>query len=254
MKTGDLKISDGSAAGAWIAPRLRGEFGAVTQHVPGDFEAYARIFHPAMDHGGHAVRWQEVARTVGTTVHSEMQWQCIRGQRPVAREGGASGSATWVGIDPVIGEMSIEELDTLCEILATNSGDTSQCYFGLCVIENWLESFSADEVQSLLSLPLGRDYIVLAGPLSAVDQIVRGECGRAAPNLIWPSDQSWLVISEVDFDSTLVGASSEVIQAIVESPALEAWVVEASASLAADADRINAASSCADPESSPESI
>ena len=113
---------------------------------------------------------------------------------------------------------------------------------------------------------MGRDYIVLTGPLSAIDQIIKdhsipspsrsfsfahkGEgppprpdpsflLRREAPNLIWPEDTSWLVASEVDFDSTLVGGSKELIEAIVESPELEAWRLEPTDSLAADADKIN---------------
>lgn len=55
---------------------------------------------------------------------------------------------------------------------------------------------------------------------------------RHAPNLIWPADRSWLVASEVDFDSTLVGGNAELIDTIVESPKLEAWQVEPTDSLA----------------------
>jgi hypothetical protein len=64
---------------------------------------------------------------------------------------------------------------------------------------------------------------------------------REAPNLIWPADESWFVASEVDFDSTLVGGSVMLIEAIVESPELEAWQVGPSNSLAADADKVNVA-------------
>ena len=138
--------------------------------------------------------------------------------------------------------------------------------FGLCTINSWEEAFSKAELrgQRLLKLPLGRDYIVLAGPLAAVDQILdervklsftMHEKGarppskeelaelnrprRAAPNLIWPADQSWLVVSEVDFDSTLVGGSAALIEAIVASPKLEAWQVDPTTSLAEGADKIN---------------
>lgn len=162
--------------------------------------------------------------------------------------------------------MDVETLDALCGILAGHSADLAHCFFGLCTIEGWLDSISVEELQPLLELPCNRDYIVLTGPLSAVDQIavdwskssslwvahaVENEAGpppepgsseflrRQAPNLIWPADQSWLVASEVDFDSTLVGGSYSLIEAIVESPELEAWQVEPTDSLAADADKIN---------------
>jgi hypothetical protein len=60
--------------------------------------------------------------------------------------------------------------------------------------------------------------------------------------MIWPADRSWLVASEVDFDSTLVGGSAALIEAIVDSPKLEAWRVEPTDSLAEDADKVNAVS------------
>lgn len=73
MQTGDLKITDGPAAGAWIEPGLGGEFGAVTLQVPKGYEAYARIFHPAGRPGGKPIRWSDVAKATGRTAHREMQ-------------------------------------------------------------------------------------------------------------------------------------------------------------------------------------
>jgi hypothetical protein len=45
---------------------------------------------------------------------------------------------------------------------------------------------------------------------------------------------------EIDFDSTLVGGSTELIQAILDTPTLDAWNVGPDNSLACDADTINA--------------
>ncbi|HEY7456971.1 MAG TPA: hypothetical protein VH703_06815 [Solirubrobacterales bacterium] len=273
MQSDTLKITDGPVAGGWIRPRLGGEFGAVTLQVPSDFEAYARIFHPASDPNGEPVSWADVAKACGTTPHREMQWHAVLGlvdadELRCSYEPGDGSEVKWAGSDPPIGAMDIDTLDALCKILATHTVDPADCFFGLCTIQNWEESFSADELQPLLELPDGRDHIVLAGPLFAVDQItfdwsktnsiqvafaVGKDDGpppeldscelpwREAPNLIWPADRSWLVASEVDFDSTLIGGSAELIEAIVQSPALEAWQVEPTDSLAADADEINAA-------------
>lgn len=228
----DLRVWDGWAAGAWIKPRLGGEFGAVTLQVPKGYEAYARIFHPASDPNGNPVRWADVAKATGTVAHREMQWRAVLGlsEPEDLRRAYEAG----VAMDPPIGGMDIGSLDALCEILIAHTADPSHCYFGLCTIESWLDSFSADELKPLLKLPMERDHVVLFGPLSAVDQITRGR-----PNLIWPADHSWFVASEVDFDSTLVGGSAELIKAIVESPELEAWQVEPDDSLAVDADEVN---------------
>lgn len=181
------------------------------------------------------------------------------------RPGDGSG-VDWVGSDPPIGGMDLDTLDALCEVLAGHTADFTHCFFGLCTIHSWLESFSAGEISSVLELPWGRNHIVLSGPLSAIDQIVydwsnsmgmsfavKGSKGlppkqdpaefrrREAPNLIWPADHSWFVASEVDFDSTLVGGSTVLIDAILESPKLEAWEVDPADSLAADGDKINGA-------------
>jgi len=187
-----------------------------------------------------------------------MQWHAVLGV--------ALGGSRWAGVSPPIGEMDVQTLDVLCRILAVHTADPMRCFFGLCTLEDWLDSFAADELQALLELPCGRDYIVLEGPLPAVDQIAYDWSGasssrltlaadevggllpepdssellrRRAPNLIWPADHAWLAVSEVDFDSTLVGGSAELIQEIVESTELEAWQVEPTDSLAADADKIN---------------
>jgi hypothetical protein len=161
MQTQDLKIVDGGAAGAWIEQGLGGDFGAVTLQVPEVYEAYARIFHPASDRESNRVRWAEVAEARGKTAHREMQWESL-----------VAGSE-WDGQEPMTGWIDVDDLDALCQILAAHTTEPDHCYFGLCTIQSWEKSFSADELKPLLRLPMGRDHIVLAGPLTAVDQISR---------------------------------------------------------------------------------
>jgi hypothetical protein len=269
MQGDDLKVTDGAAAGAWIKRRLGGQFGAVTRQVPMDFEAYARVFHLASDSAGKPVSWAEVAKVCGTIPNQEMQWHAILGLgdadelRGSYRPGDGSG-VKWAGSDPPIGTMDIETLDALCEVVADHTTEATHCFFGLCTIHGWLDSFSAEELLPLLELPYDRNHIVLTGSLSAVDQIMYDWSDslhmmlvdkqgieppprpdpseflqREAPNLIWPADHSWLVASEVDFDSTLVGGRAMLIDAIVESPRLEAWPVGPADSLADNADNVN---------------
>jgi hypothetical protein len=44
MQNGDLQVTDGAVAGAWIMTGLGEEFGAVVLEVPKGYEAYARYF------------------------------------------------------------------------------------------------------------------------------------------------------------------------------------------------------------------
>jgi len=195
----NLKAVDGAAAGVWIEPRLGGEFGAVTLQVPKGFEAYGRIFHRARDGGWKPVRWSEVAEAFGTTVHREMQWHAIIG----CASADELPSPKWPR-DPPTGELDESQLKALCTVLASHTREPAACFFGLCVILGSVEDIvSPDEQPPLLELPLGRDHVVLHGALSAINQVDH------APSLIWPSDHSWCVCSEVDFDSTLVGGSAE---------------------------------------------
>jgi hypothetical protein len=88
----------------------------------------------------------------------------------------------------------------------------------------------------------GRDYLLLAGRLPTTTEIGwRDELdwlGRS-PNLFWPADRSWCVATEIDFDSTLVAGSSELVGAIVDAPELDSWPVQPDNSLAIDGDHIN---------------
>lgn len=60
-----------------------------------------------------------------------------------------------------------------------------------------------------------------------------------APNLLWPADQAWVVASEIDYDSTIVAGSAELIQAICADAALEALPIAEGADLNWDADTVN---------------
>jgi len=156
-----------------------------------------------------------------------MQWQAINDvSDPVG--------------DPLLGEMNLDELDVLCKILARHTVDPASCFFGLCEIWAWVDEMPLAEKQMpRLELPLERNYVVLQGPLAAISKISDG-VSRHPPSAIWPADHSWFVLSEVDFDSTLVGGSRELIKVLVGSPELEVWQVEPTDSLVADADKINA--------------
>jgi hypothetical protein len=60
-----------------------------------------------------------------------------------------------------------------------------------------------------------------------------------SPSLIWPDDRTWVMVSEVDYDSTIVAGSPELIRAICTDPRLEALVLRENADLTWDADEVN---------------
>ncbi|OAE02206.1 hypothetical protein A6A22_12825 [Arthrobacter sp. OY3WO11] len=57
-----------------------------------------------------------------------------------------------------------------------------------------------------------------------------------SPSILWPADRRWVMVSEIDFDSTVVAGSHELISALVRDPAIEALPVDEGADLTWDAD------------------
>lgn len=60
-----------------------------------------------------------------------------------------------------------------------------------------------------------------------------------SPNVMWPADRSWVVVSEIDFDSTVVAGSAELIAQICAAPGLEALPLGAGADLSWTGDEVN---------------
>jgi hypothetical protein len=60
-----------------------------------------------------------------------------------------------------------------------------------------------------------------------------------SPSLMWPDDRSWVMVSEVDYDSTIVGGSAELIRTLVADIRLEAIPITADTDLSWDGDEVN---------------
>jgi hypothetical protein len=251
----DLSVVDGAEAGAWIAPRLEGGFGGkVKQLMPNGYDACVRIFHAALDREGKQATWASVAAALGRTAHREMQWHKLVGSSDTF----GTVNSEWPGEVPSTGELDPPQLEALCGILARHTADPEQCFFGLSTIYGSVEDSYPDAV--LLRWP-DRDFVVFSGPLSAADQVGYELIGATvaifslgarpgasfdldrwqsqAPNMIWPADRSWFVVSEYDLDSTLVGGGRALVDAILAAPELETLEVERGDSLQDDADEIN---------------
>lgn len=46
-----------------------------------------------------------------------------------------------------------------------------------------------------------------------------------SPNILWPADRAWVLVTEVDYDSTIVGGSRALMGALLASPGVEALEV-----------------------------
>src|SRR5665647_1982520 len=60
-----------------------------------------------------------------------------------------------------------------------------------------------------------------------------------SPSLIWPTDNSWCVATEVDFDSTLIAGDRHLIDAVLGAEDLEATPIQPGDSLDSRGDTVN---------------
>lgn len=60
-----------------------------------------------------------------------------------------------------------------------------------------------------------------------------------SPSLLWPADRSWVLVSEVDHDSTIVGGPPALIEALCADSSIEAVKIPAGTKLSWDSDEVN---------------
>jgi hypothetical protein len=257
-------VSDVSA-GAWIAPRLCGFGGRVGCIVPAGFAGYARVLHPPADAGGGTAAWAQVCELTGRIAHPLMQWRTISTAAPT---GSQTGASSWPGSDPEVGNLPAAMLAGVLEILIGFTADPGDCYHAVWEGWGWHEggamSFGVFHPsgprrfrppqpapptlsQEVLAGPRlrhpARDYLLFHGPLRAAlsigHQVTSDWRLPQSPSLLWPADRSWLLATEIDFDSTLVAGSAELVEELLQATRLEAWPVGIDDDLTIDGDRIN---------------
>ena len=251
----------------WLVAAITEFTGDVAQLMPPGFQRCVRVFHrpdQGLPREDTPASWAEVARTHGTVMHAEAQWDALTGGEETS------------GL-PVPGSLDPLSLGRLSRILREHTTTPDRCHFSL-----WLghgRAPSAWDGKPHFELP-GRSHWLFAPvpvldvPACSVELAVAGleeqsrlpggipglitfgggtheehsrdlvrrmrEAGEVqSPSWWWPEDRAWVVHTEVDYDSTLVAGSLALRTALVDDPELECWQVEPSMSLMANADRVN---------------
>jgi hypothetical protein len=212
-----LPVETDVSTGVWISSaRRRGEPGTVGALVPAVFEAYARIFHPAVRYAGDddvEVRWSEVAAHNGTVAHPLVQWDALtRGpvdsQPPVWDDG------------PSEGHLPVAVAHRLVELLARHTTTPDRCLFG-----RW-DGFGYDlpspEVPPRLLLRGGRDVVLVHGAIGDAARNLAPEPHEQSANLWWPADRAWCVVTDIDLTTTYAGGSRACVAELLAAPGLEA--------------------------------
>ena len=115
----------------------------------------------------------------------------------------------------------------------------------------WQPGTLSDDISrgARLSLP-AREHILFRGGIAELAEagwsrrVPWAEAGAdgfgtPSPSLIWPADQAWVLATEVDLDSTVVGGTPELIRALRADPRLEAIPLTEGTDLSWDADEVS---------------
>ncbi|MCI2237992.1 hypothetical protein MO973_38040 [Paenibacillus sp. TRM 82003] len=212
-----------------------------------EFAATARLLHPASDTDGQPVTWAQVAARTGHGLHPHSTWDEVSGAVHTRR----STRSGWPGGAPELGELGEPGWDALLSHLTLWSGSGSGAACLLAVAEDlpWVRggahvgfygdphhtgppqepAFTAEVLTAAPRVQLLRTCLLLAGPLAAVRTLGRTWryqdrhwFERHGPTALWPVERSWLVLTDLDADCTVVAGPRALIDAVRADDRLEA--------------------------------
>jgi hypothetical protein len=201
---------------SWAEDRLmRRPFAAVGALVPDAFESYARVLHPAYRRVGdreEAVTWAAVASWTGRVTHPLMQFERIAGLGT-----DPNAQPDW-GRRHEPGDLPTEVGEPLVRVLAEFTTTPEVCWFCLWDGFGGLDLIPGFDELSRVSGP-GRRYLLFRVMTAGTDDPDLG--WPENPQLWWPDDRAWCVATDIDLDSTYVGASRECVARLLAEPGLE---------------------------------
>ena len=235
----ETELMQDISAADWVVrsvrPWDRGRGVRLWSFIPDGFEAYARVFHPARD-GEHSVRWAELGTSHGVPLTPDVAF-C-----EVVRRDQRDPNA--LDLDPMDGHLPSKECAALSRLLRPHTSSPEMCWFCLWEGNGAFRSHAhsvlrveedrgfrrtpiraTEQDRFLNSVPKvvaeARSYFLFSGPLDAACAFAI-DGWDVPPNIWWPEDRSWCVVTEIDGYSTYVGGSRETIDELLSSSELEA--------------------------------
>jgi hypothetical protein len=177
--------------------------------LPPHFEAYSKILtemrsfvETKRGREGPRIRWRELA-----------DFLCVPFEPQICHKwffASMSETACWSRFlyGPAEGNLDHEELSEIVSILRPFTGG-QECFLRFAEIP-----LTGTDKPRLFS-----------GALNEVIEFGKENDYRFSPEYLWPSDRSWCLCSDFDFEFTFVGGPQELISAILASRELEAFQI-----------------------------
>lgn len=226
----------------WIGERLSPfDQHVVTSVVPADFDAYARVLHPAQEPGPDGeplVRWAEVAAWSGMPLRRDAQFHSIA--LPLVRP---EAPAPWSSQGPDEGNLYLPDAEVVAGLAREWTATPERCWFCVWDGYDWAGTLLTPPGEPGVRLPdpvspavrngprvslPNRDYLLYAGPVEAVTTTAEKASLGQTPNLWWPADRAWCVATEIDLPWTYVGGPAGLIERILGDERIEAILAEPS--------------------------
>lgn len=243
VAVGGLDVVDDLGPARWLTESLCGFTKNVGSLVPATFAAYARVLHPAYNHDGEPelVSWAEIARANHKIVHPRMQFTRLIGYASRYVVEYHDSQPALFDEAPAVGTLPPDTAASLARTLSRHTTSADHCWFAV-----WSGFGDLDQAfhdRPTFALP-GRDYHLAHGPVAAASQSVGTDIhysSHRSANLWWPDDHAWFVATEIDLDSTYLGASQACIEELATNSDLEAMPLNVTAGITADSDTLNPA-------------
>lgn len=205
-------MNDTSVA-TWAQDRQSDDVHRTDFQVPSGFDKYCRIFHRVPDQEGILRTWSSFASVVGIDLTEQTHWYSIA-QR--------DESLKWIG--PTEGALDEVSARGFLTVLSGRLDPSSMLFAGF-----WRGSsrFQGSD-RGLPTVTLGlRDQVLFRLTLSALsgDSEEFSRESLEFPGILWPEDMSWYLSTDIDYNSTIVGGTSDFIDSIMENASVEAVVI-----------------------------
>jgi hypothetical protein len=226
-----VNLSPDVSPARWVLDRLRpGGLNKLANFAPARFEAYIRIFHPAMYRPGtstdlpndHGLTWAEIGRRHNVALSPGVTFREVAGLSPDANE--------FAQLEPMAGALPPRLCNLLIAILRKHTRLADECWS--CLWDGNGAFWSAahggppkDPAEDLVLEQVPRvdastrRYFLCCGPIGSTCEFF--DSIGTTPNLWWPDDRAWVVTTEIDSYSTYVAGSSALATALLHSPRLE---------------------------------
>lgn len=206
-----------SSSADWVAAGTNHWNLTIQGFVPAEYDAYARVLHE-IEQGDEPVTWATIAAANGHRFDPLAQWTRIA----VDPEGGE-----WHD-QPRVGTLTPSLTRSLSGVLAAFTTTPATCFFGL-----W-EGFGGSELPPNVQLFESNRRVMglFEGPIQDAMHSFSTPPWSQLANLWWPADHAWFVVTEIDYDSTIVAGSRECINALLRTSGIEAVEVNPGDTLA----------------------